>query len=120
MVVAAFLVQRRCEQIHRIVGLPQNHSCYLRQSKTCTFWTLSPCDFRFTEISNLRGLMSDPFRTIPVFRSLSSAFLWGRSLQLGVLRLRSDEDGNVGVGVFPERKEILIGALALAVSPCMA
>ena len=31
--------------------------------------------------------------------------------QLRVLRLRSDENGNVRVGVFPEREEILIGRL---------
>jgi hypothetical protein len=31
-------------------------------------------------------------------------------LQLGVLGFRSDEDGNFGVGVFPEREEILIRA----------
>ena len=30
-------------------------------------------------------------------------------LQLRVLRLGSDEDGNVRVGVFPQREEILIG-----------
>ena len=30
------------------------------------------------------------------------------SLQLGVLRFRGDEDGDVGVGVFPQREEILI------------
>jgi hypothetical protein len=28
--------------------------------------------------------------------------------QLGVFRFRCDEDGNVGVGVFPEGEEILI------------
>src|SRR5437868_15325428 len=33
------------------------------------------------------------------------------SLQLCVLRLGLLQDGNVGVGVFPERKEVLIGAL---------
>ena len=33
------------------------------------------------------------------------------SLQLRVLRFRSDEDGNVRVGVFPQREEILIGRL---------
>jgi hypothetical protein len=31
-----------------------------------------------------------------------------------------DEDGDVGAGVLPGREEILIAALALAVSPCMA
>ena len=31
--------------------------------------------------------------------------------QLCVLRLRSDENRNIRVGVFPERKEILIGRL---------
>jgi hypothetical protein len=30
-------------------------------------------------------------------------------MELRVLRFRSDEDGNVRVGVFPEREEILIG-----------
>ena len=34
-------------------------------------------------------------------------------LQLRVLRFRSDEDGDVRVGVFPEREEILIGRLGL-------
>ena len=31
-------------------------------------------------------------------------------LQLRVFRLSSNEDGDVGVGVFPEREEILIGS----------
>ena len=30
-------------------------------------------------------------------------------LQLGVFGFGGDENGNVGVGVFPQRKEILIG-----------
>jgi hypothetical protein len=30
-------------------------------------------------------------------------------MQLRVLRFRSDENGNVRVGVFPQRQEILIG-----------
>ena len=34
-------------------------------------------------------------------------------LQPGVLRFRLGEDGDVGVGVFPEREEILIGRLRL-------
>jgi hypothetical protein len=33
--------------------------------------------------------------------------------QLGVLRFGSDEDGDVRVGVFPERQEIVIGRLGL-------
>ena len=33
------------------------------------------------------------------------------SFQLRVLSFRSDENRNVGVGVFPEREEILIGCL---------
>jgi hypothetical protein len=61
-------------------------------SKTCTFWTLSRCDFRFTEINNLRGLTSTPFRTTFVFRFLLC----------------------VSVGVFPEHEEILIRGL----KPC--
>ena len=32
-------------------------------------------------------------------------------MKLRILRFGSDEDGNVGVGVFPEREEILIGRL---------
>jgi hypothetical protein len=32
-------------------------------------------------------------------------------IQLGVLRFRGDENGNVGVGVFPQREEILIDTL---------
>jgi len=34
-------------------------------------------------------------------------------LQLGVLRLGFFQDGDVGVGVFPEREEVLVGALCL-------
>ena len=34
-------------------------------------------------------------------------------LQLGVLGLRGDEDGDVGVGVFPECQEILVGGAGL-------
>jgi hypothetical protein len=33
-------------------------------------------------------------------------------LQLRVLRFGSDEDGNVGIGVFPEREEIFVGGEA--------
>ncbi len=36
-----------------------------------------------------------------------------RSLQLGVFRLRLLEDRDVGVGVFPESEEILVGSLCL-------
>ena len=36
-----------------------------------------------------------------------------RSLQLRVLRLRFFQDGDVGVGVFPECEEILVGSAAL-------
>jgi hypothetical protein len=43
-----------------------------------------------------------------------------RLFQLRVFRFRSDEDGNVGVGVFPEREEILIGRAGLAASVDMA
>ena len=42
------------------------------------------------------------------------AYLKSESLQLRVLSLSSDEDGNVGVGVFPEREEFLIGGLGLS------
>jgi hypothetical protein len=35
-------------------------------------------------------------------------------LQLRVLRLGFLQDGDVGVGVFPEREEILVGGAALA------
>src|SRR5271156_2830611 len=38
-------------------------------------------------------------------------------LQLRVLRLGFFQDGDVGVGVFPEREEIVVGALRL---PCVA
>ena len=34
-------------------------------------------------------------------------------LQLGVFGFCGDEDGNVGVGVFPEREEVLIGGARL-------
>jgi hypothetical protein len=37
----------------------------------------------------------------------------GASLQLGVFRLGLLEDRDVGVGVFPEAKEILVGSLGL-------
>src|SRR5438477_1618525 len=40
------------------------------------------------------------------------------SLQLCVLRLGFLQDGNVGVSVFPERKEVLIGALLLWLCRC--
>jgi len=36
-------------------------------------------------------------------------------LKLRVLRFRSDENGDVRVGVFPEREEILIGRLGFGV-----
>ena len=35
-------------------------------------------------------------------------------LQLGVLRLGLFQDGNVGVGVFPEGKEVLVSLLCLS------
>jgi hypothetical protein len=33
----------------------------------------------------------------------------GKLLQLGVFGFSGDEDGNVGVGIFPQREEILMG-----------
>jgi len=36
---------------------------------------------------------------------------WLGSIQLGVFGFSGDEDGDVGVGIFPERKEILIRSL---------
>src|SRR5260370_42496001 len=39
-------------------------------------------------------------------------FAWNL-LQLGVFGLGGDEDGDVGVGVFPQRQKILIGRLGL-------
>ena len=39
------------------------------------------------------------------------------SLQLCVLQLGFLQDGNVGVGVFPEREEILVGGAGLSLSP---
>lgn len=38
---------------------------------------------------------------------------WARSLQLGGLDLGRDEDGNIKVGFFSEREEILIRRLSL-------
>ncbi len=35
-------------------------------------------------------------------------------LELGVLGFRRDQDGDVGVGVFPEREEIIVGGLRFA------
>jgi hypothetical protein len=40
--------------------------------------------------------------------------------QLGLLRFGLPIDGNVGVGVFPEGEEILIGGLRLGPIACMA
>jgi hypothetical protein len=41
----------------------------------------------------------------------------GASLQLGVFRLGLLEDRDVGVGVFPEIEEILVGSLGLGLVP---
>ena len=46
-------------------------------------------------------------------RDAPAKLVTGRSLQLGVLRLGLLEDRDVGVGVFPQREEILIGRLGL-------
>jgi hypothetical protein len=46
-------------------------------------------------------------------RSDSTTGLWSRLLQFCILRLGSDEDGDVRVGVFPEHEEILIRRLGL-------
>jgi hypothetical protein len=43
----------------------------------------------------------------------TSQFSVPKSLQLRVLRICSDEDENIRVGVFPEREEILIRRLGL-------
>jgi hypothetical protein len=40
--------------------------------------------------------------------------------ELGVFGLGLLEDGDVGVGIFPEGEEILIGGAGLAVSPARA
>ena len=40
---------------------------------------------------------------------------WNAVLQLCVLRLGFLQDGDVGVGVFPEREEILIGGASFGV-----
>jgi hypothetical protein len=37
------------------------------------------------------------------------------SLQLGVFGLSSNKDGDVGVGIFPEREEVLIGSARFCV-----
>ena len=41
-------------------------------------------------------------------------------LQLGVLRFGLEENGNVGVGIFPNREEILIRGFGLAGLPSIA
>jgi hypothetical protein len=40
-------------------------------------------------------------------------FLTNRLLQLGVFGFCSDEDGDIGVGIFPEREEIVVGGASL-------
>jgi hypothetical protein len=41
-------------------------------------------------------------------------------LELRVLGLGLLQDGDVGVGFFPEGEEVLIGGFGFGVSPCMA
>jgi hypothetical protein len=38
-------------------------------------------------------------------------------MKLRVLRLRRDEDGNIRVGIFPDREEILIRRFGLSFRP---
>jgi hypothetical protein len=52
----------------------------------------------------------------PVVERLPAGIRWAtlnESLQLRVLRLGLLQDGDVGVGVFPEGQEILVGSLGL-------
>ena|SRR5437667_12638587 len=46
-------------------------------------------------------------------RSIATLKAAKRLLQLRVLRLGFLQDGDVGVGIFPEREEVLIGSAAL-------
>jgi hypothetical protein len=57
---------------------------------------------RVSELGSFRGLS-----LVSALRRRTGAQL----LELRVLRFCSDEDGNVRVGVFPEREEILIRRL---------
>ena len=53
---------------------------------------------------------------VPVLRSLIGRVVRqprNQLLQLRVLRLSLFQNGDVGVGVFPEREEVLIGGLCL-------
>jgi hypothetical protein len=57
--------------------------------------------------------------TTVIAKTPDEAELVRATLQRRVLSLGLFQDGDVGVGVFPEGEEILTG-IALAVSPCMA
>ena len=54
-----------------------------------------------------------PFRNASNGLRRRAAAAERKLLQLGVFRLRLREDRDVGVGVFPEREEILVGSLRL-------
>jgi hypothetical protein len=57
-------------------------------------------------VSNARTIFSVFEHEVPLPSAVPSD---EQLLQLRVLRLGLLQDGDVGVGVFPERKEILIG-----------
>ncbi len=53
--------------------------------------------------------LSETVYVLPVGESRLAIKAWIASLQLRVLRLGFFEDGDVGIGVFPEREKIFIG-----------
>jgi hypothetical protein len=61
--------------------------------------------------NRIKGRFRELTRTSSDFRIFLTLFRW--LLWLGVLRLRSDEDRNIRVGILPEREEILLGRLGL-------
>jgi hypothetical protein len=78
-------------------------------------WSAISCLLKRPNNLNLPGLLMevaddpDTRRESPNNFHQSRKFFLGL-LQLRVFRLSSNEDGDVGVGVFPEREEILIGS----------
>ena len=58
------------------------------------------------------NFIGEKFKARQAQRELSK-----ESLQLRVLRFGFLQDGNIGIGVFPERKEIIVGGCCLASVP---
>lgn len=88
--------------------LPLNEIDYIwkfKWSRTCSLWTTLWRYFRPRRFSDLRRRRRNPFWTTQL--KFTPRWLF----QLCVLQLSSDENGDVGVSVFPEREEILIGGL---------